>query len=100
MAFIDIESGMMIVIVDDVPGEPLIGTAVFNDPIPANSFAQSEQLDLSDQTISNRWRLDYTIPIGGTDSSIIIGQEELDSHIYTEVHVSKMNVTRAVAKVL
>ncbi len=98
---VDIDSGMYITIFDDTrSGDPdggLIDTVFFSDPIPSNTFGESDLSDLAGKYISNELRLEYSIPIAGTGGPITITQEDLDSYYYSEVLISDMKVSSAEA---
>lgn len=101
--FIGIEDNMYIVLYDALQTENLTGgiidTIYFDAAIPANSKLESKPVDLSGKTISNHLKFKYHIPFSGTDSMMTLSQDDLNSCFYTEVLMSPLMVSSALAKI-
>ncbi len=98
-----IDSGMKIILKDltrlNEPDSGLIDTIKFTAPIPPNTFLESNTISLAGKTISNQLQLTYRIPLSGTDSVIILTEDDLNSNFFTEVIMSPVKVNRALAKI-
>lgn len=100
---LEIDRGMTITIKDmehiNDPGEGVIDTIRFSEPVPPNSSLTSDEISLAGKSISNKLQLEYRIPLTGTDSVIILDQNDLDSDFSVEVIMSQLVVSRAIAKI-
>ncbi len=98
-----IDSGMKIILKDlekiSEPDGGLIDTIKFTSPIPPKASLESNTVNLAGKTISNQLQLIYRIPLSGTDSVIILNEDDLNSDFYTEVIMSPVRVNRALAKI-
>ena len=98
-----IDSGMDIILKDleriNEADGGLIDTIKFEGPIPPNTFLESNTIDLAGKNISNRLQLLYRIPLAGTDSVIILNEDDLNSNFFTEVIMSPVRANRALAKI-
>ncbi len=97
--FISIRTGMAISVYNDSINNNLVGTAVFNHPIPAGTTVQSEAVDLTDVTMYNKLELQYSIPVQGSDTEQTITPEEKNSSFFVDLSVHKLVVHSTVAKI-
>ncbi|MCB9058655.1 MAG: hypothetical protein H6627_08820 [Calditrichae bacterium] len=100
---VGIDNNMYIVLYDAMRSDDanggVIDTISFDAAIPANSTLESLPLDLSGKSISNQINFIYHIPFSGTDSMMTLSQDELNSFFYTEVVMSSLMVSSALAKI-
>ena len=96
--FFTIDAGMQISIFNDANNE-LIGSFLFQNQILPFSTAQSRRMDLAGKTISNRLRVHYNLPIAGSDTTKIVESNWQDEYFYSDVSLSDLKVSEALAKV-
>jgi len=94
-----IKSGMEINLYNNGPGNGLIGTFVFNEDIPGGSEVKSQPLDLAGKEISNLIRLEYDIPIAGSDTTNILDDDFRNSYFFVNVSMADLKVDWAEAKI-
>ncbi len=97
--FLTIDTGLQIAIYDNSGSDTLIGSIDFDQPIPPGSTVDSKHLDLGAKTISNRLRLQFTIPIAGSDTAHVLTDEEKNGYFYTDVSLTQLSVDWAEAKI-
>ena len=100
---LDIDSGLKIRIFDAAKSNNadrgIIDSVTFNEPIPVGESAKSTPVDLAGKTISNQVLLEYVVPIAGTDQSIVLTQEDINSNFQVEVLIENLKVIHAIADV-
>jgi len=96
---VTIKSGMEIDLYNNGPGNGLIGTFVFIEDIPGGSAVKSQPLDLAGKEISNLIRLEYDIPIAGSDTSMIKDDDFRDSYFFVNVAMGDLKVDWAEAQI-
>ncbi|NOG47146.1 MAG: hypothetical protein HND50_18030 [Calditrichaeota bacterium] len=95
---LEIDSGLVVSVFDSV-STLLIGQFLFSEKISPGTSKQSSTLDLDDQTLSNTFILNYSIPFTGTDTVHTIKQSDLESSFTTEVVLSAIDVSSATAEI-
>ncbi len=100
---VGVDEGMELVLFDKArQGESnggLIDTFYFDQAIPTGSSAQSNTVDLAGKMLSNNLELQYTVPVSGTDSAMVLTEEDINSGFYSEVRMSEVEVSRALAQI-
>ncbi len=97
--FLSIESGMVISLYNNDVAAELIGSIVFNSAIAPGQIVSSDPFSIADKTISNKLRISYSIPIAGTDTITYLSDEDKTGGFNTDVHMDKLIVDRAIAKI-
>lgn len=98
--FFTLAPGMQIDIFNNTPSGEQIGTIVFVDSIPSGTSAISEKIDLHGKSISNKIRIDYTIPIAGSDTSrVLTAEEQKQDYFYSMLSMDRLVVDQAIAKI-
>jgi len=97
--FLKIRPGMTINIYNDSPEDGLIGRFYFADVIPPGSVITSSIVDLAGKEIINKIRIEYLVPIAGSDTIMVLDSKAREGLFYSQVSMSKLKVAWAEAKV-
>ncbi|MBD3224482.1 MAG: hypothetical protein GF313_07120, partial [Caldithrix sp.] len=97
--FLKIRSGMTIKVYNDGPSLELIDELVFTESIDPSETVKSTTIDLANQTLSNQFVLEYSIPIAGSDTSKVLTEEDKSGSTYSILHLDTLTVDQAQAKI-
>ncbi len=95
--FLGIRDSMTIDVFDDSTGN-FVGTVLFTDSIPAGSSLDADPLDLGNTSMSNRIRLDFTMPIQALNN-YTISTQDANSSATVEATISELSVKNAIAQI-
>ena len=97
--FVNIRKGLIISVYNENGTSRLIQDVVFDEPIPAGTSKVSDPINLSNQYIYNKFRLEYTIPVEGSDAPKVLTPEDRSGFFYTTLSVDEFVVDYAEALV-
>ncbi len=99
----DIQVGLEVRVHDALrlldPDRGIIDTVLFTDAIPAGQSAESNSISLAGKSFSNNLFLEFVIPLAGTQDTITITQDDLDSHFFLDLILRNLQVISAVAEI-
>jgi len=96
--FLGIDPNLSIDVFEDA-SNTLLGTVIFNQPVPPYSTVQSQPLDLAHKIFRNQLRLETTLPLAGTADTTHFNDSKRDDFFTITVELSECKVARVVGQV-
>ncbi len=97
--FLTIKAGMEITIYNNGGAKEKIATLRFNEAIEEGDSVRSNIVPLDDKRISNKFIIEYFIPVSGSDTMQVLTEERKQGYIISELHIRDITVLEAVAQI-